>query len=67
MSEQENNIFLNHTESENDQDVAKQPNINNNNNKNDLSSYIFKNGNKIVISGKNLQKEENLNILNQFR
>ena len=66
MSEQENNIFLNHTESENDQDVAKQPNINNNNNKNDLSSYIFKNGNKIVISGKNLQKEENLNILNQL-
>ena len=67
MSEQENNIFLNHTESENDQDMAKQPIINNNNNnKNDLSSYIFKNGNKIVISGKNLQKEENLNILNQL-
>ena len=47
MTESSNNIFLNHTESEIDQDIPLKPIINNNNN--NLSSYIFKNGNKSFL------------------
>ena len=64
MTESSNNILLNHTESENGQDLPSKS-ISNNNNDN-LSSYLLKNGNKIVLSGKNLQKNENLNILHQL-
>ena len=64
MTESSNNIFLNHTESEIDQDIPLKPIINNNNN--NLSSYLFKNGNKIVLSGKNLQNNEYQNILHQL-
>ena len=62
MTDNENNIFLNHTESENNQDLP----LNQKTNNNDLSSYLFKNGNKIVLSGKNMQKSENQNILHQL-
>ena len=64
MTEANNNIFLNHTESEVEQDISLKPEISNNNN--NLSSYLFKNGNKIVLSGKNLQKNEFKNILHQL-
>ena len=64
MTEGSNNIFLNHTESENEQELPIKSSPDNN--KDNLSSYIFKNGNKIVLSGKNLQKSENQNILNEL-
>ena len=64
MTETSNNIFLNRTESEVEQDVSLKPILNNNNN--NLSSYLFKNGNKIVLSGRNLQKDEYQNILHQL-
>ena len=62
MTDNANNIFLNHTESENNQDLP----LNQKTNNNELSSYLFKNGNKIVLSGKNMQKSENQNILHQL-
>ena len=64
MTDQANNIFLNHTESENELDSSIKQNINNISD--NLSLYIFKNGNKIAISGKNLQKKENQDLLNQL-
>ena len=64
MTEGSNDIFLNHTESENEQELPIKSSPDNN--KDNLSSYIFKNGNKIVLSGKNLQKSENQNILNEL-
>ena len=62
MTDNANNIFLNHTESENNQDLP----LNQKTNNNELSSYLFKNGNKIVLSGKNMQKSENQNILHEL-
>lgn len=62
MSEQSNDKLVNNTELENGKELPKNPNQNNN----DLSSYIFKNGNKLVLSGINLQKKENQNILSQL-
>ena len=58
------NVFLNKTESENDLDSSVKQNINNLSD--NLSLYIFKNGNKIAISGKNLQKKENQDLLSQL-
>ena len=62
MTEIENHI--NNIGTEKNQDLDENP-INNNNN-NDISSYLLKKGNKIVMSGKNLQIEENKNILSQL-
>ena len=62
MSEQSNDQFVNNTDLENGKELPKNPNQNNN----DLSSYIFKNGNKLVLSGINLQKKENQDILSQL-
>ena len=62
MTEIENNN--NNIGTESYQELDKQPN--NNNNNNDISSFLFKKGNKIVMSGKNLQIEENKNILSQL-
>ncbi len=56
-----NDIFPNHTESDNNQNLSLKQKINS-----DLSSYLFKNGNKIVLSGKNMQKSENQNILHKL-
>ena len=64
MTDSPNNIFLNNIESENGQDLSSKSITNNNNN--NFSSYILKNGTKITLSGKNLQKNENLNILHQL-
>ena len=58
------NVFLNKSESENDLDSSVKQNINNLSD--NLSLYIFKNGNKIAISGKNLQKKENQDLLSQL-
>ena len=56
-----NDIFPNPTESDNNQNLSLNQKINS-----DLSSYLFKNGNKIVLSGKNMQKSENQNILHKL-
>jgi hypothetical protein len=63
MNNTSNNYSIN-SQSDNDKELQKKSNSNNNNN--NLSSYTFKNGNKIVMSGINLLKKENQNILSQL-
>ena len=63
MNNTSNNYSIN-SQSDNGKELQKKSNSNNNNN--NLSSYIFKNGNKIVMSGINLLKKENQNVLSQL-
>ena len=64
MSESPINIVLNNSRSENENDSCIK--INSSHIQNDLSDYIFKNGNKINLSGKDLQNIDNQNILQQL-
>ena len=60
-----NNVFSNSPLQENGKETEKALLINNNNNTN-LSSFTFKKGNKIMLSGTNLQKASNKNILSEL-
>ena len=64
MSESPDNIVLNNSRSENESESYIK--INSLNIQNDLNDYISKNGNKINLSGKDLQNIDNQNILQQL-
>ena len=63
MNDQSNNNS-NNSQPDNGKELAKSATKNNNNK--DISSYTYKNGNKIVLSGMNLQKPENQKVLSDL-
>ena len=63
MNDQSNNNS-NNSQPDNGKELDKNPTKNNNNK--DISTYTYKNGNKIVLSGMNLQKPENQKVLSDL-